>query len=190
MSLQSLIGSLRRSRLSSRPSVTPSSDLQANTDKLPGRLLDVFLRMWDLGFTAFGGPPVHFQILHRRFVEGKGGRAGDVGGKKWLDEQAVSVLVLLFFPRAFSEEGQKTIICTVKRWRHKQENRCLANGDTQVSRTLRDMSSSSWSCIDKIMLLYRSSTRWFVASHLRLFALESPWCNWHVCTLAWCTKHA
>jgi hypothetical protein len=42
--------------------------------------------MWDLGFTAFGGPPVHFQILHRRFVEGKGFQ----GGSKWLDEQTVS----------------------------------------------------------------------------------------------------
>ncbi|USP82698.1 hypothetical protein yc1106_09972 [Curvularia clavata] len=90
-SLQSLIGSLRRSRLSSPPSAAPSTDLHANTDKLPGRLLDVFLRMWDLGFTAFGGPPVHFQILHRRFVEGKGGKTGDVG-KKWLDEQAYQEL--------------------------------------------------------------------------------------------------
>ncbi|THZ09074.1 chromate ion transporter-like protein [Aureobasidium pullulans] len=36
------------------------------------RLADVFLRTWDLGFTAFGGPPVHFQILHQRFVDSKG----------------------------------------------------------------------------------------------------------------------
>ena len=43
------------------------------------------MRMWDLGFTAFGGPPVHFQILHRRFVEG----LGFGGGSKWIDEQAV-----------------------------------------------------------------------------------------------------
>lgn len=28
---------------------------------------------------------MHFQILHRRFVEGKG-----IAGRKWLDEQAVS----------------------------------------------------------------------------------------------------
>jgi hypothetical protein len=47
------------------------------------RLVDVFLRTWDLGFTAFGGPPVHFQILHQRFVEGKGGK------EKWVDEQTV-----------------------------------------------------------------------------------------------------
>lgn len=40
--------------------------------------------MWDLGFTAFGGPPVHFQILHRRFVDGKGHF-----GAKWIDEQTV-----------------------------------------------------------------------------------------------------
>jgi hypothetical protein len=46
---------------------------------LSSRLLDVFLRTWDLGFTAFGGPPVHFQILHKRFVE----------KEKWVDEQTV-----------------------------------------------------------------------------------------------------
>jgi chromate transport protein ChrA len=40
--------------------------------------------MGDLGLTAFGGPPVHFQILYKRFVEGSGGRT------KWIDEQTVS----------------------------------------------------------------------------------------------------
>ncbi|CAG7935241.1 unnamed protein product [Penicillium salamii] len=53
---------------------------------LLSRLLDVFLRTWDLGFTAFGGPPVHFQILHSRFVEGKGGK------EKWVDEQTYQEL--------------------------------------------------------------------------------------------------
>ncbi|KAJ5781952.1 uncharacterized protein N7518_010435 [Penicillium psychrosexuale] len=53
---------------------------------LPGRLVDVFLRTWDLGFTAFGGPPVHFQILHGRFVEGQGGK------EKWVDEQTYQEL--------------------------------------------------------------------------------------------------
>ncbi|KAH7337746.1 chromate ion transporter [Rhizoctonia solani] len=33
---------------------------------------DMLLRTFDLGFTAFGGPPAHFQILHHRFVEGNG----------------------------------------------------------------------------------------------------------------------
>ncbi|KAG8913331.1 hypothetical protein FRC01_004596, partial [Tulasnella sp. 417] len=33
---------------------------------------DVFKNYWDLGFTAFGGPPTHFQILHRRFVKKTG----------------------------------------------------------------------------------------------------------------------
>lgn len=50
---------------------------------LSHRLNDVFLRTWDLGLTAFGGPPVHFQILHGRFVEGK------VGREQWVDEQTV-----------------------------------------------------------------------------------------------------
>ncbi|KAI4749050.1 chromate ion transporter-like protein [Aureobasidium sp. EXF-12298] len=52
-----------------------------NTHHLLFRLADVFLRTWDLGFTAFGGPPVHFQILHQRFVESRNGHA------KWVDEQ-------------------------------------------------------------------------------------------------------
>lgn len=42
--------------------------------------------MWDLGFTAFGGPPVHFHILHRRFVQGEGHF-----GAKWIDEQTVRI---------------------------------------------------------------------------------------------------
>ncbi|CAE6499042.1 unnamed protein product [Rhizoctonia solani] len=33
---------------------------------------DLLLRTFDLGFTAFGGPPAHFQILHHRFVESNG----------------------------------------------------------------------------------------------------------------------
>lgn len=84
----------RGSRLDSH-GTTP---YQANTSKLTSRLLDVFLRTYDLGFTAFGGPPVHFQILHRRFVDG-------VEKPAWIDEQTViifhnfcfSSLVELFF---------------------------------------------------------------------------------------------
>lgn len=53
------------------------------TPSLSSRLLDVFLRTWDLGFTAFGGPPVHFKIFYGRFVEGKGGQ------ETWVDEQTV-----------------------------------------------------------------------------------------------------
>ncbi|KAF2461572.1 chromate ion transporter [Lineolata rhizophorae] len=58
----------------------------ANNQKLAWRLADVFARTWDLGFTAFGGPAVHFQILHRRFVEGKGGKT------PWIDEQTYQEL--------------------------------------------------------------------------------------------------
>lgn len=61
-------------------STSPSGD----SSSLAERLIDVFIRTWDLGFTAFGGPPVHFQIMHQRFVEGKGGK------QKWVDEQTVS----------------------------------------------------------------------------------------------------
>ena len=80
MPISSIIGSLR-----ARARTQRSASLQANTDNLKWRLMEVFMRMWDLGFTAFGGPPVHFQILHRRFVEG----LGFGGGSKWIDEQAV-----------------------------------------------------------------------------------------------------
>ncbi|KAN0086899.1 Chromate transporter domain containing protein [Elaphomyces granulatus] len=53
---------------------------------LYNRLTDVFSRTWDLGFTAFGGPPVHFRIFHQRFVEGKGGKP------TWVDEQTYQEL--------------------------------------------------------------------------------------------------
>lgn len=82
MSLLSIISSLRARMREQR-----SASLQANTGKLTWRLTEVFMKTWDLGFTAFGGPPVHFQILHRRFVEG----LGFGGGSKWIDEQTVRV---------------------------------------------------------------------------------------------------
>ncbi|KAF2000226.1 chromate ion transporter-like protein [Amniculicola lignicola CBS 123094] len=64
----------------------PQNSLKANDKSLAWRLSDVFARTWDLGFTSFGGPAVHFQILHRRFVEGVGGKT------KWIDEQTFQEL--------------------------------------------------------------------------------------------------
>ncbi|KAG8902638.1 hypothetical protein FRC01_009528, partial [Tulasnella sp. 417] len=49
------------------------------------RLWDVVKNYWDLGFTAFGGPPTHFQILHRRFVE----------KTKWITEEQYKELFAL-----------------------------------------------------------------------------------------------
>ncbi|KAK6513602.1 hypothetical protein TWF506_008039 [Arthrobotrys conoides] len=77
------LSALHDLRRRTRNQTTP---FQANNKSLPNRLLDVFLRTWDLGFTAFGGPPVHFQILHQRFVEGRGGK------QKWVDEQTYQEL--------------------------------------------------------------------------------------------------
>lgn len=77
-----------RSRLESRQ----NPNRNQNTDSLLSRLVDVFLRTWDLGFTSFGGPPVHFQILHARFVEGKGGK------EKWVDEQTVCTQTAPYLP--------------------------------------------------------------------------------------------
>ncbi|KAL7273659.1 hypothetical protein RUND412_003471 [Rhizina undulata] len=85
MPISALISSLR---LRSRAQEEREGDreaYQANTDKLLRRFKDVFVRSWDLGFTAFGGPPVHFQILHRRFVDGR-------GKVPWIDEQTYQEL--------------------------------------------------------------------------------------------------
>lgn len=57
----------------------------AGQEKLRQRLLDVLQRTWDLGFTSFGGPNVHFQIFYRRFVDTSGAKT------PWIDEQTVSV---------------------------------------------------------------------------------------------------
>ena len=57
---------------------------QPNTGGLIFRIADSLSRTWHLGFTAFGGPPVHFQILYGRFVEPRDGKV------PWADEQTVS----------------------------------------------------------------------------------------------------
>ncbi|PPQ75207.1 hypothetical protein CVT26_008343 [Gymnopilus dilepis] len=85
MSFDALVHStLRRIRhATSSVSDGENAPYQANTSKLGARLWDVFSRTYDLGFVAFGGPPVHFQILHKRFVEGQ-------GKTPWLDEQTTN----------------------------------------------------------------------------------------------------
>ncbi|KAL3459347.1 chromate transporter-domain-containing protein [Aspergillus heterothallicus] len=59
-----------------------ASNTEDSPPSLASRLCDVFLKTWDLGFTSFGGPPVHFQILHKRFVE----------KEQWVDEQTYQEL--------------------------------------------------------------------------------------------------
>lgn len=74
-------------------------DIAVNRSSLTKRLADVFLRSWDLGFIGFGGPPVHFQILHRRFVQGISSRGkSDERSRqqrKWVDEQTYQELFAL-----------------------------------------------------------------------------------------------
>lgn len=41
------------------------------------RAAEVLTAEWHLGFTAFGGPPVHFKIFHDKFVD----------KLKWVDDQ-------------------------------------------------------------------------------------------------------
>ena len=48
------------------------------------RLWEIVANYWDLGFTSFGGPAVHFQIFRKRFVDGENGRI------PWIDDQTVS----------------------------------------------------------------------------------------------------
>ena len=64
----------------------PSSVVRQGTaaePSLKARLYEVFMRTWDLGFIAFGGSPVHIQIVHRRLVD-------EAGGPPWVDEQTVN----------------------------------------------------------------------------------------------------
>lgn len=65
---------------------------EASTSKLTLCVAEVVSSTWDLGFTAFGGPPVHFQILYRRFVmkedSAEPGTAAP-GKAGWVDEQTV-----------------------------------------------------------------------------------------------------
>ncbi|KAF8969473.1 chromate transporter-domain-containing protein [Flammula alnicola] len=86
MSFDALVHSvLRRITRTVRHDESEATPYQANTSKLTTRLLDVFLRTFDLGFSAFGGPPVHFQIFHKRFVDG-------LGKTPWIDEQTYQEL--------------------------------------------------------------------------------------------------
>lgn len=66
---------------------------KANTSSLPTRIHSILSRTWDLGFTAFGGPPVHFRIFHQRFVEGLSARSSSIQKHApWLDEQTYQEL--------------------------------------------------------------------------------------------------
>ncbi|KAK6514554.1 hypothetical protein TWF281_004752 [Arthrobotrys megalospora] len=52
---------------------------------IPDKWRDLIVANWHLGFTAFGGPPVHFQIFHTKFVD----------RLKWVDEQMYQELFAL-----------------------------------------------------------------------------------------------
>lgn len=86
MSLTALFHSLLR-KLKGGDADVPKEAYQVNTANLGARLWDVFSRTYDLGFIGFGGPPVHFQIFHRRFVDG-------MGKAPWIDEQTVCLYTI------------------------------------------------------------------------------------------------
>ncbi|KAF8649173.1 hypothetical protein AX16_005971 [Volvariella volvacea WC 439] len=72
-----LPGSRSRSARQSQPA--------EDEDLISNKLKDVIVRTFYLGFTSFGGPPAHFQIFHKSFVEGQGRRP-------WIDEQTYQEL--------------------------------------------------------------------------------------------------
>lgn len=80
MALDAFLNVFRRGLAPSEPS---QAAYEPNKGKLQSRMLDVVQRTFDLGFTSFGGPPVHFRTLYRRFVSDAGGRV------PWVDEQTV-----------------------------------------------------------------------------------------------------
>ncbi|PWW76196.1 hypothetical protein C7212DRAFT_363442, partial [Tuber magnatum] len=75
------LSAIFRSLQSNRPDA-----YQAMKGGLGLRLWEVVANYWDLGFTSFGGPPVHFQIMRKRFVDGEGGRI------PWIDDQTYQEL--------------------------------------------------------------------------------------------------
>ncbi|KZS94282.1 chromate ion transporter-like protein [Sistotremastrum niveocremeum HHB9708] len=62
-----------------------SHQLNAYSPKLGDAIYDTLRYNWYLGFTSFGGPAVHFQIFHQRFVE----------KYAWVDEQMYKELFSL-----------------------------------------------------------------------------------------------
>lgn len=155
MPLQSIISSW-----SARARTQRSGSLQANTGELGGRLTEVFVRMWDLGFTAFGGPPVHFQILHRRFVEG----VGFGGGSKWLDEQTVR-----------TNSYQHSDTCA--NWNVVSRDLCHLSGFTRASLYQNAFHNRNDTCGSRI-------------SYFRLSLVELTRSYWHVRSVSWRTKDA
>ena len=73
------LSAIFRSLQSNRPDA-----YQAMKGSLGPRLWEIVASFWDLGFTSFGGPAVHFQILRKRFVDAGNGRI------PWIDDQTVS----------------------------------------------------------------------------------------------------
>lgn len=61
----------------------PANACRPNQKNVLFRLADTLHRTWYLGFTSFGGPPVHYAIIHRKFVDKQPGSAA------WIDEQTV-----------------------------------------------------------------------------------------------------
>ncbi|KAK3403431.1 chromate transporter-domain-containing protein [Sordaria brevicollis] len=65
------------------PQTSPQPlDFAGRAKALASRSWNVFRVNWHLGFTAFGGPPVHFRIFNVKFVQ----------ETKWIDEQVFQEL--------------------------------------------------------------------------------------------------
>lgn len=77
--LSSLKDLNRKWRTHAESRANANSPSPSNQDSLFNNIKEITKQTWYLGFTAFGGPPVHFQIFHARFVQ----------REKWVDEQTV-----------------------------------------------------------------------------------------------------
>ena len=72
---------------------TSQTQTHRNGDPRPrtlfSRLVLTFRATWDLWIFSFGGPPVHYQIFYRRFVQ------TDDEKMKWADDKMVSTMYTL-----------------------------------------------------------------------------------------------
>ncbi|KAH7104402.1 putative chromate ion transporter [Auriculariales sp. MPI-PUGE-AT-0066] len=84
---------------------------------LMSRLREVFVHTWDLGLTSFGGPPVHFQIFHERFVQ---------GDLHWLDEQTYQELFALC--QALPGPASTKMLFSIALCAEDSEQRCFLPG--------------------------------------------------------------
>ncbi|KAL4931999.1 chromate transporter-domain-containing protein [Aspergillus undulatus] len=115
----SSLRSLRR-KWQSRAATETENDaaITSSPSTSNNKIRNILLHTWDLGLTAFRGPPVHFQILHERFVV----------REKWVDEQTQEFFAIcqglpgpgstkMFFCLALPQGGYIPYLVVLMLWR-------------------------------------------------------------------------